>query len=43
MTAFGKGMYMDWYCSHAPGVVHSVIAEMMAKEGWTPEEIKIND
>jgi hypothetical protein len=34
-TIVGEGDYMDWYCSHAHGVVDPEIAEAMAREGWT--------
>ena len=39
----GKGNYMDWYCCGRDGIVSVRIADAMAKEGWTPEDIEWQD
>lgn len=35
----GIGEYMTWYCSGPDGIVSDEIAQAMAAEGWTWEEL----
>jgi hypothetical protein len=37
-AVIGTGDYMDWYCCGTEGEVDSEIREILATEGWTPDD-----
>ncbi len=39
---FGKGDYMDWYCSGNTGAIPEFLQEEMSRYGWFPLEVPEN-